>query len=128
MHGLRIASILVVLGAASCSRADQQLVDHSEAFQSLSASATTIVDDWLKGAVSGTYALTALDRTYLLVEQERTSLAASASTVIDSRGAALADSASELARHIAGMIAAVRNADARAARQQLEDLPFSNES
>ena len=78
--------------------------------------------------MSGTYALTALDRTYLMVEQERAALTASASMVIDERGASMADSASELARHIAVMISAVRSADAGAARQQLDDLPFRNES
>lgn len=120
--------IFALLCAPSCSRKDQQLVDHSETFQSLASTAHTVVQDWLKGSVSGTYALTALDRTYVLVEQERSGLTAAASMVIDSRGASLADSASELARSIAVMMSAVRTADAGAARQQLEDLPFNNES
>jgi hypothetical protein len=128
MHGLRLAAICALLCAASCSRSDQQLVDHSETFQSLSSTATAVVDAWLKGSVSGTYALTALDQTYVMVEQERASLTASASTVIDARGASLADSASELARRIAVMISAVRSADSGVARQQLDDLPFRNES
>lgn len=128
MHGVRLAAIFALLCASSCSRKDQQLVDHSEAFQSLSATATAVVDDWLNGSISGTYTLTALDQTYLLVEQERASMSSSASTVIDPRGAALADSASELAHHIALMMAAVRSADAASARRQLDDLPFHDES
>lgn len=123
-----MAAILVLLCAPSCSRTDQRLVDHADAFQSLATTTVTIVQDWLDGSVSGTFALTALDRTYLLVEQERASLSASPSMVIDSRGASLADTATTLAHDIAVMIAAVRNADAGAARQQLATLPFRKAS
>lgn len=125
MHGLRVAVILAALCAAACTRHDTQLRDHSDQFESLSTTTRTIVQYWLDGKVSGTYALTALDQTYVLVEQERTSLAATPSMVIDPRGAAMADAATELARHIAEMIAAVRRADGGAARQQLADLPFT---
>jgi hypothetical protein len=124
MQGLRVVALLAAICAAACSRHDTRLADHADAFASLSATTTAIVDNWLRGSVSGTYALTALDRTYVLVEQERTALTSSASLVIDARGAALADSAADLAHHIADLIAAVSRADAAGARHQLGELPF----
>ena len=124
MQGLRVAVLLAAICAAACSRDDARLEDHADAFASLSATTEAIIDDWLRGSVSGTYALTALDRTYTLVEQERTALTSSAAMVIDARGAALSDSATELARHLAELIAAVRSADADGARQHLPELPF----
>jgi hypothetical protein len=128
MQGLRVLVMVGALCASACTRRDTQLEQHSEAFQSLSSTTKTVVQSWLDGKVSGTYALTALDQTYMLVEQERTSLTSSASTVIDPRGAAMSDSSSELARRIAEAIAAVRRADGQAARQHLNALPFNNES
>jgi hypothetical protein len=124
MAGLRAALIAALICAPSCARHDRQLQDHQDAFQSLSATTTAIVDGWLTGAVSGTYTLTALDRTYLLAEQERSSLAATAALAADARGAAMLDSATALSRHIALIITAVRSADGDAARGHIADLPF----
>ena len=131
MAGLRaraFASIVITIACAGCSRTDRQLEQHSEAFTSLSASTAAITDAWLRGLVSGTYALTALDQTFLMVEQERTSLTASASMVIDDRGAAMSDAAEQLSRDVAELIAAVRAADAAAARRHVESLPFRQAS
>ena len=83
MHGLRVAVILALLCAPACSRHVKQIEDHQDAFASLSATTRTIVDGWLNGSLSGTFALTALDQTYVLVEQERSSLTATASMVTD---------------------------------------------
>jgi hypothetical protein len=124
VQGLRALVIVAVLCAASCSRTDAKLEDHSDAFASLSATTTRIVEAWLSGSVSGTYALTALDQTYVLVEQERSALTARPSMVSDERGAAMSDAAVTLARHIAETISAVRDADGGLARQHLQELPF----
>jgi hypothetical protein len=128
MHRLRTAALLALLGAASCSRHDQQLQDHQDAFGSLSASVHAVVGHWLTGTVSGTYASTALEQLLLMVEQERSALTASPKLLIDRRGAALADSAAQLSREIAVILASVRDADGNTARQHLAVLPFSRAS
>jgi hypothetical protein len=123
--GKALVAVLVAFACASgCSRRDTRFEDHRDAFASLSATTAAIGQNWLRGTVSGTYAVTALDRTYTLVEQERSALTATASMVSDDRGAALADSATMLARQIAQIIVAVRAADGTAARQHLSQLAF----
>jgi hypothetical protein len=125
-RGVRALVVTAALLAASCSRTDRQLAQHHEAFASLSATTQAIGDAWLSGDVSGTYTLTALDRTYLLVEQQRSSLAGSASMLNDRRGAVMSDAAEQLSRHIAAMIANVDSGDAGAARAHLSALPFKS--
>jgi hypothetical protein len=128
MDGLRASVIAALLCVAGCSRQDRQLQDHQDAFASLSASTKKMVEVWLDGSTSGTYTLTALDQTLVMVEQERSSLAASPKLLIDQRGAAMADSASQLSRQIASMISDVRTANSDDARRHLEQLPFSKKS
>jgi hypothetical protein len=59
-------------------------------------------------------------------EQERAALAETPALIRDARGAALADSASDLSRRITAMMAAVHDADAGAMRRQLDGLPFTS--
>lgn len=101
---------------------------HQEALQSLRSTADALASAWLAGDTSGTYTHTALERTYLLVEQERTSLAKRPEMLIDARGAALSDAAEHLARIVALLMKDVRDADAGAARAHKSALPVFHRS
>jgi hypothetical protein len=110
------------LSSAACHRQDQQLQQHTEKLASLRATTVAVGEAWLGGDVSGTYAHTALDQTYMLVEQERTALAAAPQALLDPRGAALSQAAERHSRVLALMIHDVQGADAEATRRHLADL------
>jgi hypothetical protein len=112
----------VALGAAACTRQDAQLKQHGEKLASLRATSTAVGEAWLAGDVSGTYAHTALEQTFMLVERERTALAASPQPLLDPRGAALSQAAERHSRLLALMIQDVRGADAAATRRHLADI------
>src|SRR5205809_4580055 len=109
--------VAALLGACACSRQDAQLQQHQEALASLHATTHFVIDAWLRGNVSGTYAETALQRTLRLAEQERTALTARPQLLIDRRGADLSDAADGFERRLATLIHAVRGADGGAARR-----------
>jgi hypothetical protein len=118
-----VIAAAVALGAA-CNHRDARLQQHKEAFQSLGATTAAIGEAWLAGDVSDTYARTALEQTFRLVEQERSALASSPQSLLDPRGAQLSQDAERLSRLLAAMIGDVRAADARSARQRLADIPI----
>jgi hypothetical protein len=130
MRTRQLAAILCCLisiaSSAACNREDRQIRQHQEALQSLGSTVRAIAGAWLDGRVSGTYAQTALERTFLLVEQERTSLASRPEMLIDERGARLSDTADHLERLIAGIQHAMRGANAVAVREGLADIPIYN--
>jgi hypothetical protein len=118
-----VALLSTALAALSCSDQDAQLQQHKEKFESLTATTTAIGEAWLDQSASSTYARAALERTYLLLEQERAKLVGSPESLLDERGVHLAQDAELLSRTIASMIGDVKRADSHALRQRLSTLP-----
>ena len=114
----------LLLCASGCVRQDARLAEHRKNFESLGATTAAVTRAWLDGQVSGTYARTALERTYVLVERERSAMAASPQMISDPRGADLSRKAERLARMLAGLITNVRASDSLSARAQIEGLPI----
>ena len=112
------------LTVAACTRQDARLEQHKKDFESLGETTAAICEAWLAGDLSGTYTRTALDQTFMLVEQERTALAASPEALLDSRGAALSQSGERLSRLIATLIHQVEGANAASVRQLLTNIPI----
>jgi hypothetical protein len=119
-----LLSTALVLTLVGCSRQDDRLRQHRKQFESLGATTAAIGEAWLDGSVSGTYTLTALDRTFRLVERERTALADAPGTLIDPRGAELSQAAEALLRLLARLTNDVRSGDAAALRRHLAEIPI----
>ena len=119
---------IVVFGVAcvlaGCSSTGQALQEHQEKFESLGSTTAAIADAWLGGDVSSTYARTALEQVYLLVEQQRTQLAANPPMLADSRGAHLSQAAERLSRLLSVMIHDVEQEDTSALRQHMAQIPI----
>jgi len=115
---------IVSVGAVSCSRQDERLEEHKEKLESLRSSAAAIGEAWLAGSTSGIYTNTALEQTFMLVEQERTALTSTPDALIDPRGAQLSQAAERLSRLIATIIDDVRAARAASVRQHLTEIPI----
>ncbi len=119
-----MAFALLMVCAPGCSRQDARFQEHKESLESLGSTTAVITDAWLAGDVSGTYAGTALEQTFLLVEQERTALAQAPQSLHDPRGAYLSQAAERLSRVIADLSADVRDADGPAARAHVAEIPI----
>jgi hypothetical protein len=117
----------ILLGTAvfcsACNGQERRLQQRQEKIESLGATATAVGNAWLDQSVSSTYARTALDQTFLLLEQERSTLASSPENLIDGRGARLSQAAERLARTIALISDDVTRGDATSARQHLSTVP-----
>jgi hypothetical protein len=118
----RLVIVALALSAA-CSRQDARLEEHKEKFESLGETTAAICEAWLVGDVSGIYTRTALDQTFMLVEQERATLAASPEALLDPRGADLSQSGERLSRLIATLIHEVEGANGASVRQLLTQIP-----
>ena len=118
------AIVALALTAAACGRQDTRLQQHTDKFESLGETTAAICDAWLNGDVSGTYTHTALDQTFMLVEQERTALAATPEALLDPRGADLSQSSERLSRLIATLIHDVDGANDASVRQRLTQIPI----
>lgn len=123
----RILALLVAAStiaiATACASRDAQLQQHREKLASCEASTSAIADAWLAGSVSGTYAVTALQQTLRLVEDERRAFATDPQALLDPRGAQLSQTAERLSRVIAMVMHDIQNADARSVRLHLSDMP-----
>jgi hypothetical protein len=121
----RISAVVVLaLTTTACARQDARLEQHKDNFESLGETTAAICEAWLDGDVSGTYTHTALDQTFMLVEQERTALTASPEALLDPRGATLSQSGERLSRLIAMLIHDIDGADDSAVRQRLTAIPL----
>ena len=112
----------VSLIVAECGRQDQRLHQHHQKLESLASSAAAMGNAWLSGSTSGTYTITALEQTYLLVETERAEMASTPDALVDPRGAELSQSAERLSRVLAAMRYDVRGSNASSVRQQLREI------
>lgn len=118
--------ILIIFSAtgAACARQDARLQQHREQFESLGETTAAICEAWLEGDVSGSYTHTALERTFMLVEQERTALAASPEALLDSRGAELSQAGEHLSRVIARLLHEVEGANDESVRRLMAQIPI----
>src|SRR3954470_9344023 len=91
----------VGLGTGACVRQDARIQQHQEKLESLGATTAAIGRAWLAGDTSGRFTRTALEQTFLLVEQERSALAGSPQTLLDPRAAHLSQAAEGLSRLLA---------------------------
>lgn len=119
-----ILAVLLGLAVTDCGRQDRQLQQHQEKLESLGATTKAIAEAWLGGSVSGTYTLTALEQTLILVEQERSAFATVPEALLDPRGARLSEAAERLSRLLASTMQDVRAADAASVRQHMDDIPI----
>lgn len=110
--------------AAGCTSQNAALQQHQEKLESLGSSTAAIADAWLGGAASGTYAGTAFEQIYQLVEQERTKLASTPDALADARGARLSQAAERLSRLLSVMIRDIDQGDASALRQHVAQIPI----
>src|SRR4051812_49900114 len=96
------AAVAVVgLSAGACARQDARIQQHQERLESLGSTTAAIGRAWMDGDTSGTFTRTALEQTFLLVEQERSALAESPQALLDPRGAHLSQPADGLSRLLA---------------------------
>ena len=119
-----VTSAVLAFMATGCGGQDARFEQHTRTFESLGATSTAVMDGWLAGKVSGTYARAALEKTFQLAEQERAGLVKVPATLQDPRGAALSQKAERLSRVLANLVADVAAADGVSARQHVGDIPI----
>jgi hypothetical protein len=115
----------VGLGFGACARQDARIQQHREKLESLGTTTAAIGRAWLAGDASGTFTRTALERTFVMVEQERSAVASSPQALLDPRGAELSQAAERLSRLLAMMLHDVGAADAGSVRRRLTEIPIT---
>jgi hypothetical protein len=113
---------VMALAFSGCGQQDERLRQHQEKLESLTASAIAIGKARLSGSTSDTYTRAALEQIFTFAEDERAALASVPETLLDPRGAKMAQSAERLLRVLAAMQHDVRGSDARSLRQRVRDL------
>jgi hypothetical protein len=119
-----IPALIAAFVLIGCSREDEAIGQHRRSFESLGSTMAAIDEAWLAGDLSGTFTVTALEQTRLLVEKERTALAASPAMLADPRGAKLSQDAERLSRILAATAREVRDANADGVRRNLAQNPL----
>lgn len=117
----RIVIVGMIVAIAGCSRRDRELTQHSWTVVSLAATTTAIGEGWLAGSLSGSFAQTALTRTFELLEEDRRTLATSPGQRIDPRAEKIVQTGEALSRILVRLAEAVGTADAAAVRAQLAE-------
>jgi hypothetical protein len=119
-------ALATLLAVAACSSEDTQLQEHDRKLQSLEATASAIGEAWLAGSVASTYAATAFEQTFQLVEKERRLLAASPVPMANPRHAALVHAAESESRILVLLVEDVAHDDRESLRQHLTQIPRSS--
>ena len=109
--------MLLALVCTACSE-ESQLNSHREKIESLQSTTAAIAGAWLAGDISRTYAVTALDQTFVLIQQERAEVEEDARALADPRREQLSRRAETLARLSSAMRRDIQAGDAAALRQR----------
>jgi hypothetical protein len=120
----RAAVVLTLLVTAACSGPAARMQQHREKFRSLASTSAAIGEAWMSGRVSGTFAVTALEQTFRLIEQERASLASSPESLVEAEGAQLSQSAERHSRLVAQLMRDIRAGDGASVRERLAHIPL----
>jgi len=123
-HRLLLVVVVAVAAGCACANTQDQVQRHQQKLQSLASTAAAIGEAWLAGTISGTYARTALEQTFFLVERERRGVMSAPGMVVDPGGARVADAADALARVVALLMQQIVAADADAVRRHLARIPM----
>jgi len=120
--GQLVAVSLAAILAVSCGGKASDVQQHAETIESLRATAVSVTTAWLAGDVSGIYAMTALERTFELVANERDAVASTPENLtLPAARDALRESEA-LTRTLGALWEAVGSADAASARRHLSEL------
>jgi hypothetical protein len=118
-----IIALMGVIGCTGCTTEERRLQQHQEKLESFEATTSAVAEAWLAGVVSATYTRTALEQTFVLVEQQRTALVSQPQALLNPKSARLWQAAEGLSRRLALLSHDVDRRDAVTARQHLSALP-----
>jgi hypothetical protein len=118
----RVVPCALALLMNGCTSKESDVQQHAEKLDSLRASAAAVVNAWLAGDASGSYTLATLERTFQLVEDERSAVAATPQDLVVPAANSVARHGEELERVLAALADAVGRRDGSGARRHLDDL------
>lgn len=119
---VRLAIVATFVAACTACGGDRELLQAHKKLVSLQSTTASVAEAWLSGAASGTYASTALEQTFLLVEHARQAVA-TPQMLVDPRASHMVESAGRLSRLLAAMNHDIKARDAAALRQHLSQFP-----
>jgi hypothetical protein len=122
-------SLVLVVGlaiaASHCRSREDRLIHVREGLQSLEATLTVTATAWLDRNLSSSEAYTVLQRTYQLVEDQRSAIMKDPRMLADPLATELSERAERLARTVALVSSYVEKGNVDAVRGQLAGLPRS---
>ena len=122
-------SLVLVVGlaiaASHCRSREDRLIQVREGLQSLEATLTATAAAWLDRNLSSREAYTVLERTYQLVEDQRSAIMKDPRLLADPLATELSERAERLARTVALVSSYVQKENVDAVRGQLAELPRS---